>query len=543
MNLAERSRGGGTGTVGGMGSAQLRPGDGTSGGPPGRPRRAADRPLRLAFVATFAWLAGYALLTGLTLDDPAASLFVGDILYLVPLIAAVPAATVAARRSRGRNRTLWWLLTAAFTAQLAGESIWAGYDYLTADGPPEPSAADLGYLIASTLTIVAILVGFGGAGRLRHLRGLLDGMLIIVTLGALGWQLLIRPQFTAAAAWSDLVNVAYPLLDIVLLACLGIIGLAGHRSVPLAVRLVGVAGAITALCDLSYTYVVLFGEYDSGSWMDVGFETASACSFLAAMVAVRRPEPPAERRSFDRGMPLLPIVISVAGTCALVAFDKVRTGAVSDLTLVVVAVLFLTTMLRQYLFAADRAGLAEELRRAVIEQQRLAVTDGLTGLYNRRHLMTVLDRLGAEPAGRPVSLLVVDLDHFKLVNDTYGHLAGDAVLAAAATRITATARATDVVARYGGEEFVLLLADTDGPEAARLAERIRHALRDTPIAAGDALIAVTASIGVATSPGGAMPQLLEAADRALYRAKAQGRDRVTAVATPVRDRANVPAAG
>ena len=524
-------------TVSGMGSGQLRPGgDGTG-------TRAPDRPLRIAVVATVAWLLGYALLTGLTQDSPAASLFVGDILYLVPLIAGVLAAAVAARRSRGRHRTMWRLLTAAFAAQLAGESVWAGYDYLTGGGPPEPSVADLGYLTASTLTIVAVLVGFGGAGRLRHLRGLLDSMLIIVTLGALGWQLLIGPQLTAAAGWGDLVNVGYPLLDIVLLASLGIVGMAGHRSVPLTVRLVGVAGVVTAGCDMVYTYLAVFGDYDSGSWIDVGFETAAACCLLAAVVAVRRPEPPAERRSFDRGMPLLPIGISVAGTSVLVVFDKVRAGAVSDLTLIVVAVLFLAVMLRQYLFAADRAGLAEELRRAVAEQQRLAVTDGLTGLYNRRHLMTTLDRLRTTPGGRPVSLLVVDLDHFKLVNDTYGHLAGDAVLEAAAARIAAAARATDVVARYGGEEFVLLLTDTDGPAAGRLAERIRRRLRDAPIAAGEALIAVTASIGVASSPDGTVPQLLEAADRALYRAKAQGRDRVVTVAVPERERAGAHAAG
>src|SRR5690349_14302205 len=87
-------------TVGGMSSGQLGPGDGAS-------RRAPDRPLRIAVVATVVWLAGYALLTGLTMDAPDASLFVGDILYLVPLIASVLAATVAARRSKGRHRRLW----------------------------------------------------------------------------------------------------------------------------------------------------------------------------------------------------------------------------------------------------------------------------------------------------------------------------------------------------------------------------------------------------------------------------------------------------
>jgi diguanylate cyclase (GGDEF)-like protein len=519
-----------------MSSGQVRPEVGPGGGTP-------DRLLRLVVGATVAWLVLYTVLTAWSQDSPRAAMFVGDILYLVPLVAAVAVAGIAARRERGRHRTLWRLLTVAFSAQLAGESIWAAYDYLTEDGPPAPSIADLGYLLSSTLMVVAVLVGFGGAGRLRHLRGLVDSTLIIVSLFALGWHMLIRPQLTEAVAWADVVNVAYPLLDVVLLACLGIVGMAGHKSVPMTVRLVGAAGAVNAVSDMIYTYLATFSDYDSGDWVDVGFEVALALCLLAAVVAVRRPEPPAEPRSFDRGMPLMPILISVTATSALVVFDKVATGVVSDLTLIVVAVLFLAVMLRQYLFAADRAGLAEQLARAVTEQQRLAVTDGLTGLYNRRHLMTMIDRLRGAPAGRPVSLMVVDLDHFKLVNDTYGHLAGDAVLQAAADRITATARSGDVVARYGGEEFVLLLTDTAGPEAEQLAERIRGRLREKPVVVGGARIALTASIGVASSPDGTVQHLLEAADRALYRAKDQGRDRVNTVAAPVREAVAVPGFG
>ena len=512
-------------TVSGMNTARSGRGAGTTGGP--------DRLLRAWTGAAVAWVLLYAGLTALSQGSPRASLFVGDIVYLVPLIAGVLVAAVAVRRSRGRHRTMWWLLTVSFAAQLSGESIWAAYDYLTHDGPPTPSAADAFYLTASTLMVVAVLVGFGGAGLLRRLRGLLDSALIVISLSALGWQMLMSPQLTGVVAWTDLVSVAYPLLDVVLLTCLGIVGLAGHSTVPLTVRLVGVAGALNAVSDMVYTHLALFGSYDSGSWVDVGFEAAATCCVLAALVAVRRPEPPAEPRSFDRGMPLLPVVMATTATAALVVFDKVGTGAVGDLTLVVAGVLFLTVMLRQYLFATDRAALAEELREAVAEQRRLAVTDGLTGLHNRRHLMTVLDRLGAGPGGRPVSLLAVDLDHFKTVNDTYGHLAGDAVLRAAAARITAAARSTDVVARYGGEEFVLLLADTSATEAAQLAERVRRSLRDTPVAAGLARIAVTASVGAATSPDGTVAHLLEAADRALYRAKDEGRDRVATAAAPV----------
>ena len=205
-------------------------------------------------------------------------------------------------------------------------------------------------------------------------------------------------------------------------------------------------------------------------------------------------------------------------------FKKLTSGTVDNLTLVMVAVLFLTVLLRQYLFVTDRAALAEQLRQALRKQERLAVTDGLTGLYNRRYLTEQMAEHEAD--AEPVSLLVVDLDHFKRVNDTFGHLAGDAVLQECATRIASACRSTDVVARYGGEEFVVLLPDTDEHQAQRLAERIRIRIRDSPVVDAAIQIPVSASVGVATHRSGGMRLLMETADKALYQAKAEGRDRV-----------------
>jgi two-component system, cell cycle response regulator len=487
----------------------------------------ADAVCRRLTVASAAWLVFYGLMTWLATDSESLSRFVGDVLYQVPIAASAVASCLAARRLTGRNRRLWLILAVAAVAQLAGECTWAGYDYLTTDGPPQPSLADAGYLTASTLTMVAVLAGFGGAGRLRHARGLLDAVLISVGVGALGWQMLIRPQLAGGMTLPDVVNIAYPLLDIAMVGCLSIIGIGGHRSVPLAVRLVGLAGGMNAVNDMAYTYLTIFSDYDTGGWLDVCYEIAAVVSFLAAVVAIRLPEPPAERRSFDRGLTPLPILTSTVATFALVTFEKVRTGTVETATLAIVGVLFLAVLLRQYLFTADRAALAEQLRQAVLEQRRLAVTDGLTGLYNRRYLT---DRL-AETSGA-VSLLVIDLDFFKRINDTYGHPVGDAVLRETAARIAEAARATDVVARYGGEEFVVLLPETDEEGAAHLAERVRQRIREQPVQEAALRIAVTASIGVATDRSGDTGRLMDAADRAVYQAKAQGRDRI-AVHAPV----------
>jgi diguanylate cyclase (GGDEF)-like protein len=167
-----------------------------------------------------------------------------------------------------------------------------------------------------------------------------------------------------------------------------------------------------------------------------------------------------------------------------------------------------------------------------------ALQDPLTGLFNRRMLE---DRLGSELAGalrhgRLVSILMIDIDHFKAVNDTYGHLAGDEVLRMVAATIRATLRKEDFVARFGGEEFVVIARETALDGAQLLAERIRRAVERSRCVWQDHELSATVSVGVTVStlparfvPGETERQLLDAADRALYRAKQEGRNLVVAV--------------
>jgi diguanylate cyclase (GGDEF)-like protein len=165
--------------------------------------------------------------------------------------------------------------------------------------------------------------------------------------------------------------------------------------------------------------------------------------------------------------------------------------------------------------------------------EELSVTDDLTALYNSRYLNLVLRRetKRASRSGRPLSLLFIDLDGFKAVNDTHGHLCGSRTLVEAAGVIRANARETDVVARFGGDEFALVLPDT-GPEGARaVGERIRERLAAHPFLAADGLnVRLTASIGVATLPDAATTpdELMQAADIAMYFVKDQGKNGVHA---------------
>jgi two-component system cell cycle response regulator len=164
----------------------------------------------------------------------------------------------------------------------------------------------------------------------------------------------------------------------------------------------------------------------------------------------------------------------------------------------------------------------------------LAVTDQLTGLHNRRYMQGRLDALAkrASAGGEPVACLVIDIDHFKKINDSFGHQVGDDVLREFAVRLASNVRAIDLPVRYGGEEFVVVMPDTRLEDAHRIAERIRLHVAGSPfrVLGGEELLSVTISIGVASSLGeDDVPQaLLRRADEAMYEAKASGRNRVIA---------------
>lgn len=183
----------------------------------------------------------------------------------------------------------------------------------------------------------------------------------------------------------------------------------------------------------------------------------------------------------------------------------------------------LEALVRQAETAVDNVFLHEEA-------QRLSITDGLTGLWNRRQFdLRVRQELErAARFNRSVGLILCDLDHFKDLNDSCGHLGGDAALVEVAKQLAAATREIDTVARYGGEEFVMVLPETDLQGTLTLAQKARRAIAEAPLEWDGTPHSVTASFGVATYPdmGTSAQELLTAADAALYRAKRLGRNRV-----------------
>ncbi len=177
---------------------------------------------------------------------------------------------------------------------------------------------------------------------------------------------------------------------------------------------------------------------------------------------------------------------------------------------------------------------SDRLRATVEAGLELAVTDSLTGLHNRRYALGQLARLLADP-GRGLAVMMLDLDHFKTVNDRFGHAAGDHVLATIANRLRHELRGRDLVARLGGEEFLVALPDTDPDHALQCAERLRQAVGGIPITIPglDQPVTVTMSVGIALgqADGDMADSLIERADRALYGSKSDGRNLVTVSAS------------
>ena len=174
-----------------------------------------------------------------------------------------------------------------------------------------------------------------------------------------------------------------------------------------------------------------------------------------------------------------------------------------------------------------------ELELAMEKLNRLVTTDQLTGAYTRRYVFEQMERKAAAKArhGTPLSVIMLDLDHFKSVNDRYGHPVGDRALQAVARAVTGQLREGDILARIGGEEFLVLLPMTDQAAAMQLAERLRQTLAATTITEGDETIALPASFGVAElQDGEELGAWYHRLDATLYKAKSQERNALVAAA-------------
>jgi diguanylate cyclase len=470
--------------------------------------------------------------------------WVDDLGLLVLAALAAAACCRAAARQQGRERSAWLLLGVGLAGWTAGALVWCYYELWQGDAAPFPSPADAGYLlfpIAACCALATFPSSLAGQSRTRLA---LDGLLVAGSLFILSWLLVLGDLVTAEhdSALVLAVSLAYPLTDVTVLSMVVVLAAHARTQAQITLALLGAGMALMALSDSAFVYLSQTDAYASGDLIDIGWAMAFATFAIAAhgnpsaevhagpAVSATHADgsghvPPAPEPGRLRvWFPYLPLILAGA-----VALPRTAPYLTANPPLLAGLLTVLVLLARQLVTLVDN----QQLLRRTAHQ---ALHDPLTGLANRAlfhdRLGHALQQQRRDPG--PVTLLCLDLDDFKSVNDTWGHLAGDELLVHTAERLSGCLRAGDTLARLGGDEFAILAhdhthpIDPAGPQidpGSTLIARVREAFLP-PVLVRGRRIQLRPSIGVASTVGGEIrsaDDLLHAADLAMYRDKQASR--------------------
>ncbi|GIH99263.1 GGDEF domain-containing protein [Planobispora takensis] len=442
-----------------------------------------------------------------------------DLTYVAIGMSSATAAFVAAARSRGGVRMLWALMAAGQLAAAVGDAMWVYYEHV-AEVDPFPSPADAFYLLQYPLVAGALLMLARHHRSPENREALLDSAILTVGLVLPYWVLVIGPNLGGyESPLEQLITLGYPFSDVLLLAGLVLV-LATSRARTAAGRMVIAAMILVMAGDMIFVLTgdaIVYGMPISLAPFLLSYVIWGAAALHPSARDLLRPTsdtPPAF--TTGRLLTLTAVVLLAPGTLIVqLAFGFELSAwpvAITSAVLFVLVVARMAVMLRRLQHQARRL-------------DEIARTDMLTGLPNRRTLDAQLVRDYERTAHEdvPLTLAMLDLDHFKRFNDTYGHQGGDQLLAGAARAWSLLLSSADMLARYGGEEFVLLMPGRDLAAAEHLLQALRLV---TPHEQ-------TFSAGLALWDGRETPlRLLRRADTALYAAKTAGRDRVVRADPP-----------
>ncbi len=458
---------------------------------------------------------------------------------LSQLVAPVVAAVLCLRTAhlaRGTDRRLWGFLAAATASWAAGQAVWSAYEVLGRTEAPFPSVADVGFLAFPLLAAAGLLLWHGGPYLSAGTRDLIDGALLAGALLMVSWKTALGSVVTDGTelTLSYVLGVAYPVGDLVsATVVLLLLVRAGGRTRPhVAVLAAGLLSL--AVADSAYVYLQTEGGYATGNVLSVGWVTGFLLIGAAAVVARGSGGRPGGDDGPAAGLLVLPYV-AVAVALGLVVETALDGTVLSVPEVVLAGTLAGLVLVRQFLVVRDNERLVQQLREREAALAHEVMHDGLTGLSNRAMLLQRLDQVVAlhRRDRRGLVVMFCDLDGFKAVNDSLGHLAGDGVLREVAERLKASVRASDTVARPSGDEFALLM-EPPHEDPLRVAGRLIEALgRDIELPEGTVRTGV--SIGIAVIPAGATGDdvtarsLIAAADQAMYSAKWGGKNRAVLV--------------
>ncbi len=466
---------------------------------------------------------------------------VTDAAFLILGGGAVVATLVGLRRNRPLARWPWMIIAAALVVFLVGGGVREAFGSLgdlSSNRSPVPDLITLsGYVLLGIGVLGLAHVRRRGA---RDIDGMLDGVIAALAAMALAWIFLINPTLfhEHAPLPVRLLLSCYPPLSVFVVAMIARLAFNTGKRRPLSYVLLLGAGTAMLVGDVVYMLVETHVLTLSQNVFDVPY--ALACVFFIG--AVLHPsmreltEPlPADELAPTKGR--LAFVAVALGLPALITVFRVD-AAVSDRFALGIIIMALTLAAAWRMFRALRAYARSEERLT-----HAATHDALTGLPNRAYAQEHLNSLLARPKQERglVALLFLDVDRFKLINDSYGHSLGDELLLAVAGRLRATTRPGDLVARIGGDEFVVVLDSLPATsKAVEVAERTRRSFQ-TPFNVRGVEIITSASIGVSladgTDPASDAEALIRDADTAMYRAKETGRDAVSVFDSSMRDSA------
>jgi diguanylate cyclase len=452
-------------------------------------------------------------------------LVVNNLLQTVSaLVAGLVCALVAWRGSTGR-RSGWFAMAVALVGWGAGQAYWSWSEIIAKAETPFPSIADVGFLVFPLAAAAGVVSFQRGTsfGRAR-LRAVSDGLIVASALFILSWAIVLGPVYATGgdSSFAFVVALAYPIGDLLVMALVLLLlsRLAGNRG-PMLILSAGLLAMVIA--DSGFAYLSTSGNYHTGSIIDVGWVAAFLLCAVAAVADTAGAHRTHEFAGVTRVALYLPILPFVGGgvVIAIKAW-----GSNFDHVLIVTGLLLLGLVaLRQTLVLSENSQLVEVVNQREEELRHQAFHDPLTGLANR---LLFRDRVEHAANLRPLNndheltVLFLDLDDFKLVNDRLGHAAGDRLLVDVAERLRACLRKGDTVARLGGDEFAVLLQDDfEGPDA--LGRRVVDAM-EMPFQLGASRAQITASVGVARLPvasdaAAISDRLLQSADVAMYAAK------------------------
>ena len=482
------------------------------------------------FVVFLVWiLSGVSQGTTLTIID--------DLTLAVLASAAALSTALAARAAHGRLRASWTALSLGFVAFSLGEIIWTVYEF-TGHETPFPSPADAAFLLFPVGACVGLLLFPAERNTGSRARVLIDGFIVAGSLFLISWVSILEALYHEPETnrLHFIVSFAYPVTDLLILTVSAVVLVRAAVEQRLVLTLLTLGLACLALADSGFAYLTAKGEYASGNSVDIGW-VAGFLLVTVAATAGRQASTASEGGPQQLGwapilLPYAPLLLAAVVVSAQ-PLTIVFTGPVE----VVAALLVVAVMFRQFLAVRENRRLL-----AVVADQ--ALHDPLTGLGNRALFnMRLADAMELRVRdGVAVAVVTLDLNDFKMVNDTLGHPAGDELLIGVADRLVQSVGPDDTVARVGGDEFSVVLVGN--PDAAHLvANRLVEAFESPFVLSGHEL-SMRPSFGLAIAepegPDLSDDELLRRADTAMYAAK---RGRIRGVQTYSPDLQLVPWAG